>query len=143
MDLACAIYQSLALIQEDAKLHAGILQSSRRHNRENRITGFLHREQRYFLQYLEGPTAALEETLDRIRRDRRHTEFTILSRSTTHRRRFPDWQMGFVSPQTFALHDLLEVGPMGLDLRHADPFDLVIFMASNADQLRCDPEPMR
>ena len=63
-----------------------------RNNREVAITGLLLAHQGWFVQALEGPADAVEETYTRILRDSRHSNVTILSTSVG-RRNFPGWNM--------------------------------------------------
>ncbi len=74
-----------------------ILESSRRHNSTNAITGMLLFNGTFFLQCLEGGRAAVNETYGRILRDERHIESMLLSYETIERREFSDWAMGYVA----------------------------------------------
>lgn len=73
-----------------------ILESSRRHNLENNITGVLFYLEGNFLQLFEGERAEVGETFDRIKADNRHTGLITLVDEAAERRLFDDWQMGFV-----------------------------------------------
>ena len=138
MALEYLIYQSRALIPDDKAAHDSILQACRINNAGNGITGFLHREGDYFVQYLEGSRDALNRTMRRISADTRHTDILKLDFGPLRERRLPDWQMGFVDGTQMPLHDILETGPLGLDLKAEHPFDLVVFMTANAHNLRED-----
>ena len=48
-----------------------------------------------FLQVLEGNEKVVDELIDQIRKDPRHTNLQILSRKAIQRRQYPDWSMGF------------------------------------------------
>jgi hypothetical protein len=73
-----------------------ILDTSRRNNRNNRITGLLLYIDQGFLQVLEGPEASIKETYHgHIVHDRRHTALRILTERETDRRLFAGWSMGF------------------------------------------------
>jgi hypothetical protein len=48
-----------------------------------------------FVQYLEGPPAAVRDLYARIAADPRHRECTLLREGPTFRRKFSDWTMGF------------------------------------------------
>ncbi|MGA7675304.1 MAG: BLUF domain-containing protein [Rhizomicrobium sp.] len=72
-----------------------ILDASRRNNRVNGVTGMLLHIDRGFLQVLEGPKAAVEETYARIKQDRKHNAPRILVEQETDGRLFGDWSMGF------------------------------------------------
>lgn len=62
-------------------------------NRTNGITGYLHYEGEYFLQYIEEAPDALSNTVDRIERDARHRIFYRATEKDLKKRRFPDWNM--------------------------------------------------
>lgn len=72
-----------------------IIDVSRRNNRKNGVTGMLLHIDRGFLQVLEGPKAAVEETFTRIKRDRKHTALRVLVEQETGGRLFDGWSMGF------------------------------------------------
>lgn len=62
-------------------------------NRENNVTGYLHYESGYFMQYIEGNATSLDETIDRIFADKRHVIFYRAEDEEVQQRRFPDWYM--------------------------------------------------
>lgn len=63
-------------------------------NRRLGITGFLMTSGGLFYQLLEGPPEAVDELLDTISADPRHTDLLILSSSeNVSDRLFPDWAM--------------------------------------------------
>ena len=115
MSLRYALYQSRALIGADPKIHDDILEISITNNRKNNVTGFLHREGEYFVQYLEAEKDILEDTLDRIAKDDRHTDFAVIDEGNLRRRTLPDWQMGFVDGDQLSFADLLEVSDGALN----------------------------
>lgn len=99
------------------------------------MTGFLHREGDFFLQYIEGPKEALCKTVARIGRDTRQEDFNILKFEKCDHLLLPDWSMGFIDPSRLSLADVLETTADGLDVKGVDPFDLVVFLVSNAQAL--------
>lgn len=72
-----------------------ILRKARTNNTRGGITGALLFDEVYFAQFLKGPEDAVTAMFDKIRRDPRHTEVTVLSRQTAHSRRFAGWAMGY------------------------------------------------
>jgi len=60
-----------------------------------------------FLQVLEGPSGAVENTFERIRRDTRHRAQVMLSRRTVGRREFGDWSMAFRDGHAGEVYDLI------------------------------------
>jgi hypothetical protein len=78
----------------DADVHR-ILEQSRRNNPVRRITGHLQCHGGYFFQVLEGPENALDQLLDALGRDARHTDLCVLYREPLDRRNFANWSMGY------------------------------------------------
>ena len=72
-----------------------ILESSVRHNYSHDITGLLIYSNGSFLQVIEGSEKAVEETYERIYRDSRHHNITLISRHPIHERVFPTCKMEF------------------------------------------------
>lgn len=72
-----------------------VLEASRRNNAAVDVTGLLVAGGRRFLQVLEGPEAAVEATLARIKADPRHRALVNLSSKQVDARQFGDWSMGF------------------------------------------------
>ena len=101
-DVYKILYCSKNLIEgEDAKRDAEItqiLQTSRRKNKAQNVTGALLFDSGYFAQALEGPRLAIEQIFERIQRDPRHGDVTVLSSQTDGRRDFPEWSMARVAP---------------------------------------------
>ena len=72
-----------------------ILEASRRNNREIQVTGALLYNRSCFAQVLEGPLSSVERTFERIQRDTRHSEVTVLELTQAETREFPAWSMAF------------------------------------------------
>lgn len=72
-----------------------ILRVSRSNNQRDELTGMLVVGGRRFLQVLEGPSAALQRTYDRIKRDPRHFAMVELGRKQLPKRSFGNWAMGY------------------------------------------------
>ena len=71
-----------------------IIQSARRLNARNEITGFLLATTGAFAQVLEGDRATVAETYGRIVADSRHGAIRLLAEHPIGERRFPRWSMG-------------------------------------------------
>ncbi|AWN55656.1 BLUF domain-containing protein [Methylobacterium sp. 17Sr1-1] len=99
-DLYRLVYASKNLIQgpdhEVAAAMRQILDASQRNNRAAGVTGALMFNGGAFAQVLEGPRAGVEETFERIQRDERHGDVTVLQCGPAEARGFPDWSMAFV-----------------------------------------------
>ena len=70
-----------------------ILVSSCKNNQSVEVTGLLIYSEDQYLQLLEGPTPALEETFSKIKSDTRHDNIIVLKEDFTDRRLFSSWTM--------------------------------------------------
>ena len=73
-----------------------ILAASQENNSKVGVTGALMFNSGCFAQVLEGPSAALEETFERIQQDERHGEVSVLAFEPVEHRSFGTWSMAFV-----------------------------------------------
>ncbi len=83
-----------------------LLRQSRENNAENGITGMLLYGNGTFLQVLEGEEKVVENLLDKIRKDPRHTDLRLLHRKTIQKRQYSDWSMGFKRLSTKELQNI-------------------------------------
>lgn len=67
------------------------------------LGGYLHMEDGFFYQFLEGAPDALEAVWQSIRRDPRHTAVTLLFDGVVPERRFACWAMGYNSDEEQSL----------------------------------------
>ncbi len=79
---------------------AQILETSRRNNRRDGITGLLYADGTRFLQALEGSPDRVEAAFARIRTDPRHRAIVVLSRRAIDAREFGAWDMAQRTPGT-------------------------------------------
>ena len=107
------IYVSSAVGVLPAHALDRILLRARVSNGATGITGFLLFHNGTFLQCLEGPPAGVLSLMDRIRRDRRHSNVVVLESVAISERTFGASAMGYVAarnltaPQREAFVDLL------------------------------------
>ena len=98
------VYCSRNLIEGDEaqqdKEIAQILSSARANNGLRQVTGALLFNAGYFAQVLEGPRPAIEGIFERIQRDPRHGNVTVLESGSAEQRDFPNWAMAHVQPPT-------------------------------------------
>jgi hypothetical protein len=81
------------VLPEDQEDEIGkIVRASIRNNREAAITGLLLAHQGWFVQALEGPAKAIDDTYGRILKDSRHSHATVLAHGPG-KRAFPNWNM--------------------------------------------------
>jgi len=89
------VYVSVATKPFDDKELLQLLAKCRARNTERLISGQLIYSDGTFMQVLEGPEQEVDATYARIKKDTRHTNITLLERSTIDEKQFPDWSMGF------------------------------------------------
>jgi hypothetical protein len=92
------VYVSAAIGQLDPREVDAILQSARRNNPAQSVTGLLLCIDSGFLQVLEGPASGVEQIYRRILNDRRHTGQRVLFDEPVEARSFAQWSMGFDRP---------------------------------------------
>ncbi|MEM9401174.1 MAG: BLUF domain-containing protein [Pseudomonadota bacterium] len=83
-----------------------IEQTAVRRNAQLNITGKLIYRLGHFMQRLEGPQQALEDTMDRITTDRRHRNVNMIAWEPIEARVFADWQQLIVVTEGPELDDL-------------------------------------
>ncbi len=101
-----------------------ILDAARRHNATQDVTGALLFGADGFVQVLEGPLAAVEQTFERIQCDPRHADVVVLEAGPVAARQFDGWSMAFAGRRSdLWLGDLrpddLGAAPAILGLLHA------------------------
>lgn len=130
------LYSSRSTTANTPEFHNEILRVSQRNNAQDDLTGFLHREGAFFIQFLEGPKAKLDHRLAIIKSDERHSDFEIIQSDPIETRLFPDWQMGFVAGKQPQLSQLLDFSSGAPDVNSVQPIELIVFLANNASMLR-------
>lgn len=73
-----------------------ILAASQRNNARVNVTGALIFNSGIFAQVLEGNSAEIESTFERIQRDPRHGDVQVLAFGPVQGRSFPSWSMAFI-----------------------------------------------
>jgi hypothetical protein len=76
----------------DEDLNA-IHQTARHLNALDGVTGLLLFDGSRFLQIIEGGEAAIDNLVERLRMDPRHSAFEVRDERFVERRSFPDWSM--------------------------------------------------
>ena len=95
MPLLSLVYVSSAKeILSPDDLYA-LLQTSRRNNQWEGITGMLLYKSGNFIQALEGEQEAIRRLHERIAKDRRHHGLLTLLEKPIKERQFTQWSMGF------------------------------------------------
>ena len=114
-DLFTVAYVSSATHRLTDQELAAILDISRERNAHDGLTGLLLYHDGNFIQVLEGPEAPLRATVARIRKDPRHTLFTLLLDQPIGARAFAGWAMGYrhvesISPADGDLYVAFQAG---------------------------------
>ena len=96
MQFKCVTYTSLAALDLDEDQLRAIHGAARDLNGIDGISGLLLFNGTHFLQWIEGPPEAIDELIERLRRDPRHSGFEIRDERITTERMFGDWTMKLV-----------------------------------------------
>ncbi len=72
-----------------------LLQQCLKNNVNNGVTGLLLYGNETFLQALEGDEKAVDDLVEKIKKDPRHINIQFLHRRTIERRQYSEWSMGF------------------------------------------------
>jgi len=96
MHLTSLTYTSLARLDLDSSDLEAIHRTALQMNALDGITGLLVFNGTHFLQIIEGAQNAIEDLVERLRRDPRHSGFEIRDRHHVDARSFPDWSMELV-----------------------------------------------
>ena len=93
--LAYWLYRSRALTQPYSREDSSIWLQSRERNPARGITGHLHRDELFYVQYIEGPIGPFSDICQQIACDDRHCDIDTLLCGMTPVRRFSSWNMEF------------------------------------------------
>lgn len=74
-----------------------ILLAARTNNPLQGLSGLLIFNGTAFLQILEGVEPAIDELVEKLKRDKRHSNMSIRDERPIDRRSFPDWAMAYLS----------------------------------------------
>ena len=102
VDLNRVVYMSTAVGVLRAEELDRIYFRAKSSNAQASITGLMLFYEGAFLQVLEGPIAGVSSLLERIRRDRRHANFTVLEAGPAEERLFPDAPMRFIAARNLS-----------------------------------------
>jgi hypothetical protein len=96
MSLKSLTYTSRAGLDLTADDLEAIHRTAREVNALEGITGLLIFNGTHFLQVIEGDDRAINDLVERLRRDARHSAFEIRDERQVEARSFPDWSMELV-----------------------------------------------
>ena len=126
------LYVSTAKVAPRSADDALIYLQARDKNASHEISGYLHRENGYYVQYIEGPKAALDQLKHRIRQDWRHTDLRVLCEGVLEARRFSGWDMAFTNEETSSFRAYQTVFGGETDVGRASPEEILRFMEVTA-----------
>jgi hypothetical protein len=89
------IYASVATQDFGTAELTELLQKSREENKRLGLTGILLFSDGSFFQVLEGEPGPVKQLYERIVRDKRHAQCTLIIKEPIAKRSFGDWSMGF------------------------------------------------
>ena len=96
MALKSLTYTSLARLDLEASDLEAIHRTAREVNALEGITGLLIFNGTHFLQIVEGAPNAIDDLIERLRRDPRHNGVEVRDEREVAERSFPDWSMELV-----------------------------------------------
>jgi hypothetical protein len=124
MDLTSVTYTSLARLDLQTSDLEDIHRSARELNALDGITGLLVFNGTHFLQIVEGSHDAIDDLLQRLRNDGRHSGLEVRDERKIARRSFPDWAMelvrvkaGYFDAKDTIAHRLPDTVPEEIRLR--------------------------
>jgi uncharacterized membrane protein (DUF373 family) len=88
-------YASTAIKDFSPENLLALLKTCRINNGAKNITGILLYSNGTFFQVLEGDEAAIDETFESIKKDKRHKDVTLIEKLPITDRALPYWSMGF------------------------------------------------
>ena len=91
------IYVSSSVREMNAEELLDILKISRENNVAKDVTGLLLYKGGNFMQALEGPDDVVMALYEKIKKDPRHKDVSIISTEQIQKRQFPAWEMAFTN----------------------------------------------
>ena len=90
------VYRSLASTQVDQATVEDILKKARAYNPTQNLTGLLIFRDQTFLQLLEGSEVSVMTLYQKILKDSRHTNCSIMMSAQSQQRIYEQWSMAYV-----------------------------------------------
>ena len=92
-----------------------LLDGARQKNHKRNITGAIVYSGRVFLQLIEGPREQINQLFQSISHDARHYDVSLVSFRTVGERRFPEWEMNYLSTVDKPIYVDRELDRLDLD----------------------------
>ena len=128
----CWLYVSKAKVAPRSADEARIYLQARSQNAAHRVSGYLHRENGHYVQYIEGPRAALDQLKRLIRLDWRHADVRVLCDTRIQARRFSGWDMAFTDEETSSFRSYQALFGRETDVSRASSEAFLDFMDATA-----------
>jgi Sensors of blue-light using FAD len=140
------IYVSTAVDGVDMNEFKRILETAQKNNTSQDLTGMLVFNSKIFLQALEGSREGINNLYNKLTKDPRHYNLTLLKYEPISERHWPDWSMAFAAASSNNKRMYLKYGmqssfnPYGMN---GDAVEKMMYelAASNLAQMRQDQEP--
>ena len=100
------IYASVATQDFGTAELTELLQKAREENKRLGLTGMLLFSDGSFFQVLEGEPGPVNQLYEKITRDKRHTQCTLIIKEPIAKRSFENWGMGFSQVSTEELKNI-------------------------------------
>ncbi len=126
------LYVSAANVPPRSVDDALIYLQARNRNAARGISGYLHREDGYYVQYVEGPPAELDQLKNLIRRDWRHENIRVLADGSIMARKFFAWDMAFTDAETSSFRAIQALSGGETDIGRASAEEILTFMERTA-----------
>ncbi len=126
------LYISSAKVPPRSADDALIYLQARNRNAAHEISGYLHREDGFYVQYIEGPTTALARLKRIIRGDWRHEGLHVLAEGHVQARRFAGWDMAFTNEEISSFRAYQAVFGGETDIAKASAHEILAFMERTA-----------
>lgn len=138
--LMSALYRSHAMLGRESSAEQALLKHARAKNHSSSVSGYLHREEDVYYQWIEGPVQTIEALLVKLQGDPRHACFSLLNKQVIAQRQFPSWTMGYSSADKGTLLEWAVRND--LSLRVFDPAKMVAFFRDQISQGEAGDRPM-
>ena len=126
--LHCWLYRSVARTRPRSVEDGHIFLTACAANAAHGVTGFLHREDGFFVQYIEGVPVTLATLRQSIKADWRHAEVTTQLSAPIRQRRFAGWDMAFTDAEMASFREYQTIHGRIDGVSTAAPDDLLEFM---------------
>ncbi len=102
-----------------------ILNTARKFNSKNNVTGCLLYHNEQFLQILEGKEEVVHQLLEAIKKDKRHSNVMVMAEDYKDERLFPEWSMAFHEFYSAETEEKI-------NLKNIPSFELIVQKPTNA-----------